>query len=153
MSTSHDTKIKEFHEKQEEANFSAMLNRARSVTVGTCFNGVTEIMMRGNDGKVLWCVMEQHEVVELVHQLAANVGCHIALKPRHDFGSWRQWGKEEEPLLAGTGMASSLNNPSHAKIAHENQPGLDMPVRSNENVMATEKTVNRRSTKRAAKTA
>ena len=141
MKTSHDTKIKEFHEKQEEANFGAMLNRARSITVGTCFGGVTEIVMRGSDGKVLWCPMEQHETVELIHQLAANVGCHVALKPRQDFGSWRQWSKEEAPLLGDAGWASYPNDPPHAKIAHENQPGLNTPVRSNENVMATEKNI------------
>lgn len=125
MRTSHDTKIKEFHEKQEEANFAAMLNRARSVTVGTCFGGVTEIMMRGSDGKVLWCPMERHEIVELIHQLAANVGCHVALKSRQDFGSWVHY----------------PNDPPHVKIAHENQPGLNMPVRSNENVVATKENI------------
>jgi len=142
MKTSHDTKIKEFHEKQEEGNFAAMLNRARSVTVGTCFGGVTEIMMRGNDGKVLWCPMEQHEIVELIHQLAANIGCHIHIQPRNDFGSWRQWKEDAAPFLAGTGLAHYPNDPSHAKIANENQPGLKTPVRSNENVVATKENIN-----------
>jgi hypothetical protein len=87
----HKQKLKEFVSKQEEANFSAELNRARSVTVGTSFGGTTELMMRGNGGNVLWCTMQPVEVVELIHQLAANIGCHMALQPRNDFSSWREW--------------------------------------------------------------
>lgn len=126
-------------------------NRARSVTVGTAFGGVTEVGMRARTGTYVWCLLQPTEVTELIHQLAANIGCHINIKPRNDFGSWRQWKEDETPLLAGTGWAPWSNHPPHAKIAHENQPGLSKPVRSNENVVATEKTVNRRSTKRAAK--
>lgn len=65
--------------------------RARSITVGTCGGGSTEVMMRMNDGHIVWYPMQPVEVVELIHQLAANVGCHLALKPREDFSSWRQW--------------------------------------------------------------
>jgi hypothetical protein len=39
----------------------------------------------------MWCLMQPVEVIELIHQLAANIGCHIAVKPRDDFGSWREW--------------------------------------------------------------
>jgi hypothetical protein len=66
-------------------------NRARSITVGTAFGGTTEVMMRSDGGRHIWCTMQPVEVIELIHQLAANVGCHIALKPRDDFGSWRDW--------------------------------------------------------------
>lgn len=76
---------------QEIASHQAELNRARSVTVGTAFGGMTELSMRAIDGKTIWCIMQPVEVIELIHQLAANVGCHIAIKPRDDFGSWREW--------------------------------------------------------------
>ena len=66
-------------------------NRARSITVGTAFGGTAEIMMRGDGGRHLWCLMQPCEVVELINQLAANVGCNAELKPRNDFASWRDW--------------------------------------------------------------
>jgi hypothetical protein len=68
-----------------------ILIRARSVTVGTAFGGTTEVSMRGNGDKFLYSIMQPVEVIELIHQLAANIGCHIAVKPRDDFGSWREW--------------------------------------------------------------
>jgi hypothetical protein len=40
---------------------------------------------------IMWCIMQPVEVTELIHQLAANIGCHIAVKPRDDFASWREW--------------------------------------------------------------
>jgi hypothetical protein len=67
------------------------LNRARSFTVGSSGGGTTEIAMTMNSGKTVWSILQPVEVVELIHQLAANVGCHIALKPRDDFSSWREW--------------------------------------------------------------
>lgn len=76
---------------QELENFESNLNRARSISVGTAFGGTTEIIMRGNGGRYMWCVMQPVEVTELIHQLAANIGCHIAVKPRDDFASWREW--------------------------------------------------------------
>lgn len=84
-------KIRELEAKLDLENRESNLNRARSVTVGTSFGGTTEIMLRSDGGRHLWCVMQPVEVIELIHQLAANVGCHIAIKPREDFGSWREW--------------------------------------------------------------
>jgi hypothetical protein len=75
---------------QDIQNFEANLNRARSVTVGTAFGGTTEVSLRGNDGKTLWCLLQPVEVIELIHQLAANVGCHINLQPRRDFSRNRR---------------------------------------------------------------
>lgn len=84
-------KVRELEAKMDlevrESNYS----RARSITVGTAFGGTTEIMMRGDGGRHLWCLMQPVEVVELLHQLAANVGCNIDVKPRKDFSSWRDW--------------------------------------------------------------
>jgi len=153
---------------QEVANFSADLNRARSVTVGTAFGGTTEVSMRAPNGQHLWCVMQPVEVIELIHQLAANVGCHINLQPRKDFSSWRDWRFSEEELTRQRGIQNALGNEwaPHANdmAPHqekgqvlpppEQQPGLkiEVPVRSEENVVATKKSANRRNTKRSAKT-
>lgn len=155
----HKKKLQEIQRKQDEANFESSLNRARSVTVGTCFGGTTELMMRGNNGSVLWAPMQPVEVIELIHQLAANVGCHIALKPRHDFASWRNW-KADATMIAGNGWPPFVNDMApHQHIgqqlpAPEQQPGLQpaMMVRSesNEQTVATQKTVGRKRAKRAA---
>jgi len=129
-------------------------DRARSVTVGNAFGGVTEIGMRSRTGTYVWCILQPTEVTELIHQLAANIGCHIGIKPREDFGSWRHWKEDSTPLLGGDGVgwAPHPNHPPMAKIKQVNQPGLNMPTRSNEDAMATEKNINRRNTKRTAKT-
>lgn len=88
----------------------AASTRAMSVTVGTAFGGTTEISMRGDAGQNLWCLMQPVEVIELIHQLAANVGCHIALKPRKDFASWRDWRVTEEEKLHYNGWAPFVND-------------------------------------------
>ena len=91
-------KKSEAQKKLDEVNLQMQVNsritdldRSRSLTVGTSFGGTTEISMRGDGGKYLWCILQPVEVAELIHQLAANIGCHMALKPRDDFSSWRQW--------------------------------------------------------------
>jgi hypothetical protein len=147
------------------------LRRARSVTVGTAFGGTTELMLRGNDGNVIWAIMQPVEVVELIHQLAANVGCHIHLQPRNDFASWRNWKNTDAELehyrhggaallSPGVGHPPHVNDMApHQRIgqnlpAPEQQPGLQpaLMARSNENeqTLATQKTVGRKRTKRAA---
>lgn len=84
-------KIRELEIKLDLQNRESNLNRARSIMVGTAFGGTSEIMMRGDGGRHLWCVMQPVEVVELIHQLAANVGCDVKITPRNDFASWRDW--------------------------------------------------------------
>ena len=83
--------IQSIQHQQEVENFESNFNRARSITVGTAFGGTTEVSMRGNGDRFLYSIMQPVEVLELIHQLAANIGCHIAIKPRDDFGSWREW--------------------------------------------------------------
>lgn len=157
---------KDLEKKFKEINKSLMvrdkendLYRARSVTVGTCFGGTVELMMRGHGG-FMWAPMQPVEAVELIHQLAAGIGCHIAIKPRNDFASWREWQLDAPWNVSGNGwppFADDIN--PHAKRGAElpppeQQPGMIKPeYRSTENVMATEKPKNRRSTKRTAKAA
>ena len=143
---------------QDVHRFQDSLSRAQSVTVGTSFGGVTEVSMRGN-GSYLWCPLQPVEVIELIHQLAANVGCHIALKPREDFASWRQW-KATDHMIAGNGWPPFVNDMApHMQVGAnlpppEEQPGMMNPeYRSNENVVAIEKPKNRRISKRTAKAA
>jgi hypothetical protein len=143
------------------------LNRARSVTVGTAFGGITEISMRANN-RYLWCILQPVEVIEFIHQLAASVGCHIHIQPRKDFSSWRDWKYTEEELAHYRGEQPGEWRRAEGfapfpKGWHENQqtaaalpvperqPGLNIERKQNEPV-ATKKTVNRRSTKRAATT-
>jgi len=167
-------KLAEIQAQQDIANFESNLTRARSVTVGTCFGGTTELMMRGNDGSVLWSPMQPVEVIELIHQLAANVGCHLALTPRQDFSSWREWRVSEAEKKHLSGHAPFVNDmavfqqlgatnfdqaQAEAIVAddlaqkeYDHSHGHARKKESDhEPSMATKKTVDKRSTKRASK--
>lgn len=85
-----EAELVNFKERMETQKLEAK-NRSRSITVGTAFGGSTEITMRGNGDKFLYAILQPVEVAELIHQLSANIGCHLALKPREDFSSWRHW--------------------------------------------------------------
>lgn len=114
------------------------MNRARSVSVGTVFGGTSEISMRRGDGSTTYAILQPVEVIELIHQLAANIGCHIHIQPRKDFASWRDWKYTEEELkyyrgeqnFPGIGWAPHVNDmaPFNSKGASlpppEQQPGL-----------------------------
>lgn len=143
-------------------------SRARSVTVGTCFGGTTELSMRRGDGTFTFAVLQPVETIELIHQLAASVGCHLQIVPRKDFASWRNWKYTEEELanyrgvqlLPGVGHAPHSNDMApHMQVGAnlpppEQQPGLQPALTAkgtqNEQTLATKKPVKRRSTKRAA---
>ena len=84
-------KLKQMELDMEFQNRASNRNRARSITLGTAAGGTTEIMLRGDGGKHMFMILQPVEVIELIHQLSANVGCHLALKPRDDFSSWRDW--------------------------------------------------------------
>jgi len=146
-----------YHAEQELKNYKSNATRSRSITVGTAFGGTTEVSMRGDGGVVLWCILQPVEAIELIHQLAANVGCHIAIKPREDFSSWRGWKVSDEERLRLNGnppFAGEVPNADNVGAnlpPPEQQPGMKID-RSNEHVVATEKTVKRRSPKRASKT-
>jgi hypothetical protein len=146
------------------------LSRARSITVGTCNGGVTEIMMRGGN-QYMWMIMHPVEVVEFIHQLAANVGCHIHVQPRQDFASWRHWQCTDEELAhyrsgggallnKGSGHAPHVNDiapfvsvgkqPPLAAPNPINKPALAVRSEENEQTLATQKPVKRSRAKRAA---
>ena len=103
-------KLRQMEADMDLENRESNRNRARSITVGTAFGGTSEIMMRGDGGRHLWCVMQPCEVVELIHQLAGNVGCHVSLKPRDDFASWRDWRVSEAEKKHLNGHAPFVND-------------------------------------------
>jgi len=84
-------KLRQMEAEMDIENRESNRNRARSITVGTSFGGTTEIMMRADGGRHIWCSMQPVEVIELIHQLAGNVGVNVEVKPRKDFASWRDW--------------------------------------------------------------
>lgn len=103
-------KIRQLEAEMDLENRESNRNRARSITVGTSFGGTTEIMMRSDGGRHIWCVMQPVEVVELIHQLAANVGCNAQVTPRKDFSSWRDWRVSEAEKKHLNGHAPFVND-------------------------------------------
>lgn len=133
-------------------------SRAQAITIGSAGGGTTEITMRGCNGSFLWNVYQPVEVVELINQLAANIGCHIAIKPREDFASWRHW-KDTDAKPAFMGIQEAPYSDvwpefaNHPPLAEESgaklpppdeQPGKPkIEAKEKENVVAIEKTVNK----------
>jgi hypothetical protein len=178
-------KLKSIDEKIMAESREGDLDRARSITVGTAFGGTAELSMRRNDGRTTWVLLQPVEVIELIHQLAANVGCHIQLKPRQDFASWRGWvpsndnaigfdnpslktlAVEDNPPMAvpydtGIGFPATVSEEEKFIQQHkgtknllpEEQPGLNIKTtsrRDKDETMATKKTINKRSSKRASR--
>ena len=131
--------------------------RAASITVGTAFGGTLEMSMRSNHGGYLYSILQPVEAIELIHQLAANVGCHIHLEPREDFASWREWNHSAEELahFRGEQPLPGVGHPPHT-LGFNNLPKIGKqpvkPVEEKENAVATKKAVNKRSTKRTRTT-
>lgn len=184
--------LKQIEEERILRDQIANTTRARSISVGTAFGGTTEVSMRCDDGRTVWSLLQPVEVIELIHQLSANVGCHVALKPRKDFASWRDWRVTEEEQQRLGGWAPFVNDMApynqlgaqgmdseiikaldagaqlvetgggagglSAETGQTGQPGanvfdVEKFNRSKKNAVATEKPKDRRSAKRAAKTA
>ena len=119
IAVKHAEKIRELEAKMDLENRESNYNRARSITVGTSFGGTSEIMMRTDGGRHLWCVMQPVEVIELIHQLAANVGCNAQITPRKDFASWRDWRvseAEKKHLNGDMAMFQQLGASGHDDI-------------------------------------
>lgn len=172
-------KLQEIERTMQVESRMGDLNRARSVTVGTVFGGTTELLMRGDGGRHLWVLMQPVEVIELIHQLAANVGCHINLKPRDDFSSWREWRVSEAEKLHLNGHAPHSNDMAvfqqlgaanfdqgaaeqivAQNLAQQEYEYVNGAARtkkrkkesSNESTMAAKKSTNRRSAKPSSRT-
>ena len=135
--------------------------RARSITVGTAFGGVTEISMRGEGSEYLWVLMQPVEVTEFIHQLAGSIGCHINVQPRNDFASWRSWRTDKDLQLGLTTQHPTHPNDidRHWAVgtvlpAPEEQPGLTLkPESNNESLpLAATKNIDKRKSKRTPKT-
>jgi hypothetical protein len=153
----------------QEQNFIDAQNRARGVAIGTAFGGVTEVSMRRADGTFTYAILQPVEVIEIIHQLAANVGCHLHLTPRRDFAAWRDWKYTEAELAHYRGVQhlSGVGHPPHANdmaphaqigsnILHpELQPGMPNTLEGNEDgeTVAIETPKRRRKSKRTAKAA
>jgi hypothetical protein len=140
--------------KLQQQELQEAQNRARSVTVGTAFGGTTELIVRRTDGIFTFAIMQPVEVIELIHQLAANVGCHIQLAPRRDFSSWRDWHVSEEERLHLRGHPPFPNDMApHNQVGAslpppEQQPGLNFTEEPNGETMAVEVPKQRRRAKR-----
>ena len=140
---------------QQIESIKANETRAQSIAIGTSGGGTTEITMRGVNGTFLWNAYQPVEIIELIHQLSANIGCHLHLIPRQDFGSWRDWKVSPEELahargiqhLPGVGFPPFVND-----MSDHTQTGRPIPVeqevQEKENV-ATKKAVNKRTIKRS----
>lgn len=160
-----EARLREIESRMSLENRGGDLARARAVTVGTCFGGMTELMMRRNDGTVVWSPLQPVEVVELIHQLAANIGCQALIQPREDFASWRSWNHTPEELnhYRGHQLLNGVGHPPHPKhsisynvngkftFQHKEKPDLALPPPKDSNeTVATEKPSKRRRVKRAA---
>lgn len=125
-------KIEDMYEEHEYASIAQNKYRARSVTVGTAFGGVCELILR-SDGATVWAQMQPVEVVELIEQLAAGAGLQVAMRPRVDFASWRGWNVDVEDPHAVSWKGSApwqiaeapkkrLSNSSKKKQLKESKP-------------------------------
>jgi len=94
---------KKIHQMHEENEYNSLLqnrNRARSITVGTCFGGIVEVSMRG-DFAAMYTPLQPVEAVEFLEQLAAACGLEIAMRPKQDFSTWRAWDDENAGYWKG----------------------------------------------------
>ena len=142
---------KQFKEKQQQHQLSmlgANRTRAQAVSVGMSGSGTTEITMRGDDGTFLWNVYQPTQVIELIHQLASNVGCHIHIQPRKDFASWREWQEvdEEENLKLNGFPPFAGQNLEYKKTDLLDSKTNQVVEKDN---VATKKAVNKRASKRS----
>tara|TARA_A100001388_G_scaffold277243_1_gene267546 strand:- start:11116 stop:11601 length:486 start_codon:yes stop_codon:yes gene_type:complete len=158
---------KQFQKQLEERNqehqlesLEANRNRAQSVSVGTSASGTTELTMRSVNGSFLWNIYQPVQVVELIHQLAASIGCHIHIQPRDDFSSYREWNEpteeEREHLNGHPPFANRKLEYSRVGITSQKSrmPGFTSDIQQQlkeqpkeQQHVATEKTVNGRSSK------
>lgn len=141
--TKEEKKLVDAHNKHMklktfENNLAEMTCRARSVVVGTAFGGCSEVSMRRPDGTVTFAILQPVEMVELINQMAANIGCHVLLQPREDFATWRQWKHTPQELahFRGEQHLPGVGHPPHTK-AIEGDYSTKLPPPNEQPGMAT----------------
>ena len=136
---------------QRVESFEGEKRRAQSFSIGNAGGGVTEVTMRSANGNFLWATYQPVEVMEFIHQMAANIGCHIHVIPRKDFSSWRNWETSEEEMLennSGWAPHPQIDVDKRQQVGTRKiDPPQELQEESNE--VATKKTVNKRTTKRS----
>ncbi len=103
---------------QEIESAKSISTRGRSIVCGTCFNGMVEVLIRGNGDKLLWVVLSPGETGELIHQLTASIGCTATITPRSDFLNHRPWNQnkqEEQKNVVAT--EKNIDQPSPRRTA------------------------------------
>lgn len=88
-------KIHSMHEENEYKSLLDTRSRARSITVGTAFGGIVEIVMR-NEFSTMYSILQPVEAVEIMEQIAAGCGIEIAMRPKQNFTSWREWSMDND---------------------------------------------------------
>lgn len=91
-----DDELAMIHRQLEANSRKSNLTRGRSLTCGTSFNGIVEVIIRGDGDKFLWVVLSPGEVSELVHQLAASIACTATITPRTDVLNNRVWNQSKQ---------------------------------------------------------
>jgi len=125
-----EKKLHESARKHQADSTKANKTRAQSITVGTAGGGTVEIIMRSAAGKFLWNTYQPVEVMELINQLSAAIGCHIQIVPRQDFGAWRSWKMSPEELEHARGMQpfQGVGHSPHPKHEPEKlRSGQELP--------------------------
>ena len=154
-----EKKIKEIQDLKRLDTWENEINRARSITVGTAFGGMTELGMRGDGMKHMWVILNSPETIELIHQLAAGIGCHINIVPRNDFASHRTWREDPDKNahLVGYNSKESIsllpdNQKNKASTLLDNQKQVKSNNRSKKNEpLAIKDPVNKQPVKRTTK--
>lgn len=144
--------------KQIEAAQKGEVNRARGVLIGTAFGGTVEISLRREDGLTVFAILQPVEAIEILHQMAASLGCHLQLAPRNDFASWRNWKPDENGGRLIRSHPPFQEDFDDHKLgimpppAHPAQLGTNTTNKRNkEDVVAIKENINKRSTKRIPK--
>lgn len=128
-------KIQSFYEQQEYLSIQQNTNRARSVTVGTAFGGVVELILR-SDAATVWAQMQPVEAIELMEQIAAGCGVEIAMRPKQNFASWRGWEEilEQKIQIEGIQWKGTAPYQLKSQIVNEESKLLKQSEESSENL-------------------
>lgn len=147
---------KAMQEKSNEQSFATLeanKTRAQSISIGSAGGGTCEIVMRSGSGNFLWNTFQPVEVVELINQLSAGIGCHIQIVPRQDFASFRDWKMSPEELEHARGIQpfQGVGHSPFAKVEHDKWFGNGMAKPKEDlNNVAIEKTIDKSTTEQNA---